>query len=285
MTSEYGCTAERFAPDQWNPELYCEGDNCVVTPSVWSKNKLVEYGFPDQKVCVVPHGVCGEIFYPSGEAERTLVRTQLGLIDEHVAFLNVGALSWNKGLDYLVRAFVEIHQKYPIARLLLKDASSLYGMTTTTFFKEYTRLFGAIPREAWDAIRVVPSSQSLESMRQLYSAADCYVSPYRAEGFNLPVIEAIACGTPVIVSDGGATDDFCDLRTSLKVECDHVLNTDRDLDIPGTHLEPRIDSLVEQMRKVVSGEFCTNETFVDGWRDLRQAYSWNASVHKLVTLF
>ncbi|KAJ3024471.1 hypothetical protein HDV00_000914 [Rhizophlyctis rosea] len=45
-------------------------------------------------------------------------------------------------------------------------------------------------------------------MCKLYNAADCYISPYTAEGFNLPVLEALACGIPVVVTKGGPTDDF-----------------------------------------------------------------------------
>jgi glycosyltransferase involved in cell wall biosynthesis len=51
-------------------------------------------------------------------------------------------------------------------------------------------------------------------MCKLYNAADCYLSPYLAEGFNLPALESIACGTPVIVSKGGPTDDFTDDRVA-----------------------------------------------------------------------
>src|SRR5208282_685797 len=49
---------------------------------------------------------------------------------------------------------------------------------------------------------------SPEALPGLYTACDCLVHPYRGEGFGLPVLEAMACGLPVIVTGGGATDDF-----------------------------------------------------------------------------
>ena len=47
-----------------------------------------------------------------------------------------------------------------------------------------------------------------DALPGLYAACDCLVLPYRGEGFGLPVLEAMACGRPVIVTAGGATDDF-----------------------------------------------------------------------------
>src|SRR2546428_731861 len=49
---------------------------------------------------------------------------------------------------------------------------------------------------------------SPDELPGLYTACDCLVHPYRGEGFGLPVLEAMACGLPVIVTGGGATDDF-----------------------------------------------------------------------------
>ena len=42
----------------------------------------------------------------------------------------------------------------------------------------------------------------------LYNLADAYISPYHAEAFNMPVLEAMACGLPIVVPIGGATADF-----------------------------------------------------------------------------
>jgi glycosyltransferase involved in cell wall biosynthesis len=45
-------------------------------------------------------------------------------------------------------------------------------------------------------------------MASLYRCSNVYVAPYQAEGFNLPALESIASGTPLIVPRGGSTDDF-----------------------------------------------------------------------------
>ena len=59
------------------------------------------------------------------------------------------------------------------------------------------------------AISVIPGKPGSSQLRTLCDVADAYVTPYRAEGFNLPALEAIACGTPLIVTCGGATGNFC----------------------------------------------------------------------------
>jgi glycosyl transferase family 1 len=48
-----------------------------------------------------------------------------------------------------------------------------------------------------------------DEMAALYRACDVLVHPYRGEGFGMPVLEAMACGLPVIVTGGGPTDEFC----------------------------------------------------------------------------
>jgi glycosyltransferase involved in cell wall biosynthesis len=48
-----------------------------------------------------------------------------------------------------------------------------------------------------------------DEMAGLYTACDVLVHPYRGEGFGLPILEAMACGLPVIVTNGGAALDFC----------------------------------------------------------------------------
>jgi glycosyltransferase involved in cell wall biosynthesis len=70
-----------------------------------------------------------------------------------------------------------------------------------------------IDKAVWESnvgnkVHYIDGNLDFDSMRWLYSAGDCYLSPYMGEGFNLPALEAMACGTPLLVTRGGSTDDF-----------------------------------------------------------------------------
>jgi glycosyltransferase involved in cell wall biosynthesis len=67
-------------------------------------------------------------------------------------------------------------------------------------------------------------AMSNEAIAQMMQLSNCYISPYKYEGFNLPVLEAMAVGLPVIVSKGGSTDDFVtDETDGFKVETEIVM--------------------------------------------------------------
>ena len=86
----------------------------------------------------------------------------------------------------------------------------------------------------------------------LYTSCDCLVHPYRGEGFGLPILEAMACGLPVIVTAGGASDDFTNSQIAYHVPAsrreigDTVSGTK--LAGPGWLLEPDGKALAERMK-------------------------------------
>lgn len=277
MVTNFGITKRDFPGNASDDSMRLQDGDLIITPSRWSRNKICQYGFPEDRVRVVHHGVDPKAFYPLSPDERALMRKAIGLKTEEFCFLNVGALSVNKGLDLLIKAFAKVASIRPDVRLLIKDQGYLYGATAQEVIQG---IFSQMSPYEADLVAsktiAVGSNLSVEQLRLLYGAADCYVSPYRAEGFNLPVLEAMACGTPVLVTDGGATDDFvfsseCKIssRQTHNRHLDTLGVTDERLLIDTHFLEPDFDGLITTMVESVDRRFtrCATNDVINrfGW--------------------
>jgi glycosyltransferase involved in cell wall biosynthesis len=119
-------------------------------------------------------------------------------------------------------------------------------------------------------------------MATLYQLADAYVAPYRAEGFGLPVLEAIACGLPVICTAGGATDDF--VRDDFALRISSKLVHLQSYDEPGIQLEPNLDHLIELMKRVIEQPEIARRARTAGPEFVRANYTWRHAVDKLMPL-
>src|SRR5262249_55546855 len=97
----------------------------IFTPSRWSAEGFYGAGFSDTQVAIVPHGVDLDTFHPSARP-RDDVRRKLGLQDNDFVFLSVGAMTSNKGIDLLLKAFAEVSKRFRHARLVLKGIDPLY---------------------------------------------------------------------------------------------------------------------------------------------------------------
>lgn len=250
----------------------------VVTPSNWSKAGLVRCGGDPDRIDVVPLGFDPKIFYPTTEQERNPLRRSLGLADRFV-FLNVSAMTDNKGIGVLLRAFAIVHSSHPEAILLLKGLDDLYS--SNQILAQMLKQLG-ISENVSDNIRYVGITFSYRNLASIYHAADCYVSPYFCEGFNLPVLEAAACGLPVIITKGGATDDFTDPSFATYIESrakewreprsPHVLCA----------MLPDTNHLVELMRAAISDEMFRRSAKETSVRYVTQRFTWQQSVEKLI---
>lgn len=286
MAAEIGLPLSNFAPGSDGFSFFCRDRNLIVTPSQWSRDRIVEFGFPAEKVMVVPHAADTALFTPLAAEERASRRALLGIAPDETVFANVGGAFWNKGLDLLLIAFTQLRQSQKRIRLILKDQRDLYGRTVETVMEEVARSGRArFDAETLAAISVIPGHLTRPQLRDLYAIADAYVSPYRAEGFNLPVLEAIACHTPVIVTAGGATDDFCPDGLSLKIGGRPAILDGFESNAPGRYIEPDVDSLIDAMRTI-----CTGVTALlpqqDGIRaGILQRFSWHRAATQIADLF
>lgn len=284
--TEFGLSDRSFANAGAPLSAYTRDGNLVVTPSRWSRDRLIDRGFDEAGVRVVRHGVDPLACAPLPDDQRALNRRSLGFAEDAVIFLNVGLPSWNKGIDLLVAAFAAVHRQCPQARLVLKDAQKLYGVSAEQVLRDLAvRQPGLLTPEALGAISVIGANLSQAELRLLFGIADRYVSPYRAEGFNLPVLEALSCGTPVIVSSGGATDDFCQGAAVAKIPS--VFRRGSLPDQPAACLvEPHAPSLHELMLDAARRGplHAASHPLRQAARAATQGWSWDDVARELLVL-
>ena len=156
----------------------------------------------------------------------------------------------NKGVELLIAAYGILKKENKNLKLILKDQSNLYGIGTNHLFKkllnsELNKKFKAINDDMMKDITIISENLTQSEIRELYSISDCYVSPYFAEGFNLTPLEAAACGTQILVTKGGATDDYFDDCMGYQIE--GVEKKTNNLHV----VEPRFDSLVNILKEKV----------------------------------
>jgi glycosyltransferase involved in cell wall biosynthesis len=283
MVTELGINDKNFEPPgSATSDFFTRDGNLIVTPTRWARDRIVEYGFDADKVHVVTHGVRSDTFYPLTAEERAVNRANLGIKEHEVAFLNLGAALWNKGVDLLVVAFARLRQRYSNIKLILKDQRALYGISIDHIVHDVAaRHPGLINDAVLSSIVVIGQNLTQAQLRVMYGISDCYVSAYRAEGFNLPVLEAIAVGTPVVVTDGGATDDFCDADVSIR-----VASTPAQMDNPqregtGRYREPNPDALIDAMHRFCISTGVDRVRFAQGRERLVERLSWRNAVADL----
>ena len=174
----------------------------IATVSEASKQEIVrEFGVSENMVQVVPDAV-GTGFYPiENDPRRDEVLSKYG-IDGQVPFvLYVGGISPHKNLP----ALVEAH-----AQLLSRPQASEVNLVLTgdyqkdVFFSGYTSLCETIDKLGNRDSVVFTGFVEDPDLVNLYNAATALIMPSFDEGFGLPAIEAMACGTPVIASRAGA---------------------------------------------------------------------------------
>jgi glycosyltransferase involved in cell wall biosynthesis len=162
----------------------------VMVPSEWSRREFERHGFDPARLHVVPLGV--EPLEPARpeEVERVLARHHL----RHPFVLFVGTAEPRKGLDVLVSAWARL--RHPDAELVLVGPAGWGGLEEPleTLGPGVHRL-GFLPRD---------------ELRILQGAAAVSCLPSRAEGFGLPVLEAMAAGSPVVTTSASAMEEVAD---------------------------------------------------------------------------
>jgi glycosyltransferase involved in cell wall biosynthesis len=183
----------------WRERAYRLTDPlCDLTTHV-SRAGLERYvrvkAIPADKAQWLPNGVDTKLFRPDGQT-RGRVRRELH-IDEVFVWLAVGRIERPKDYPTLLAAFRRVSGEKATATLLVVGSGSLEKGV-----REHARELGL-----GDHVRFLGARRDIAAMM---SAADAFVMPSRWEGFSLALVEAMACGLPVVATDCGGPREILD---------------------------------------------------------------------------
>ncbi|HCK11762.1 MAG TPA: hypothetical protein DHW45_17945, partial [Candidatus Latescibacteria bacterium] len=251
-------------PRAWVEPIQSQVDE-VWVPSFYVKQCYVDSGIDPDRVQVVPNGVDCDRFKP--EAKHLDLSTE-----KTFKFLFVGGTIYRKGIDILLNSYSQAFTADDDVCLVVKS------MGDNTFYKGQTagdliRKIQSDPK-APEVVHLTDELSDAE-IAGLYTACDCLVHPYRGEGFGMPVAEAMACDLPVIVTRGGATDDFCVDETAYFVEADRRDIAFNEETVGQTWLfEPKVDSLIQQMNHVLNNQEEAADKGRRGGSHVREHLTW-----------
>lgn len=167
----------------------------IWTPSRWGREVVIANGFPAERVHVAPEGVDVALFAPGADTARD---------EGPFRFLCVGKWEERKGIDGLVRCFRQTFGPDEAELILHAHNPYLYGFTIENALGGLGVEPGSLP--------TVRASHPVgrDGMAELYRRCDAFVLPTRAEGWGLPILEAMASGLPVIATHYSAPVDYLD---------------------------------------------------------------------------
>lgn len=175
----------------------CRRADRIIAVSEATKKDLVElYGLNPEQISVIYEGA-GEKYKPlNAEVCRELLRAAYQIHEPFILY--VGNLQPRKNLSRLLEAFAQLKEKDRIPHKLL-----IVGQKAWL----YNEIFATLRSHALEDQVILTGYVLAEDLPLFYNAASFLVYPSIYEGFGLPVIEAMACGTPVITSCGSSLEE------------------------------------------------------------------------------
>ena len=217
-------------------------------PSKWQAECTIKQGADPNKVKVVPEGVDIDTFYPEDP------QTVLDYVDGRFKFILFGRWDYRKSTKEIIEAFLkEFKPEEPVDLILSID--NMWGKDMDGFETTEERLKGYGLEDPRLKIKHFPSR---EDYITYLKNGHVFLSCARAEGWNLPLIEAMACGTPSIYSACSAQMEFAEGKgLPVKILGEKPTQNNsyskfsrnlKDGHTPGNYYEPDYEDLARVMR-------------------------------------
>lgn len=168
----------------------------IIADSYNTKKDLINYfKIPDDKIRVI-YLAANEKFKPLGNHEIYAFKDKYSLNFPFILY--VGTLEGRKNIPHLIKSFCELRKKYKDIKLVIAGKKGW----------KYKNIFSTIDELNLNKEIIFTGYVPEEDLPGLYNAATLFVYPSLYEGFGLPPLEAMACGTPVITSNSSSLPEI-----------------------------------------------------------------------------
>ncbi len=227
-----------------------EKADLIVAVSENSKKTLCDHFAIDPKKVIVTHLAAEPtLYYPRTAGEAAIVKGKYGIFGKYMLF--VSTLEPRKNVEGLVQAYRQLPAK-------LKKEVSLVLVGGRGWRDDDIRAAINVARIAGDRV-VLPGYVATEDLPALYSGAEAFVFPSHYEGFGLPILEAMSCGTPVITADNSSLPEAAG-KAALYVDSENpeqLSQTMQEL-LAKPELQAKFRALGLRQAKKFSWETCTD---------------------------
>lgn len=241
----------KIAYNVWESTLYPENfynkllefDQLWV-PTKWQRDCVVKQGYDSEKVKVVPEAVDGNIFFPEEIKEEDKLEEYN---DGRFKFLLFGRWDYRKSTTEIIDIFLKTFDKNEPVDLVV-------SIDNPFSFDEFKTTEERLKKYGFNDNRIkVKHFPSREEYIYYLKSGHIFLSCARSEGWNLPLIEAMACGNPSIYSNWGGQLEFAlgkGIPINIIGERKASLGTLKSFNnkIEGNYCEPDFQDLSHKMR-------------------------------------
>lgn len=178
--------------------LFRGSDQVIATTPDQLDMIVKDYGAPPDHVSMIPPGYDDNRFFPIGGSSRDAIRQRLGFTGKVV--LAIGRLARNKGYDLLIDAFSVVAPRIPDAVLHLAVGGATLNPVEQKILDDLKTQSAALGLA--ERVRFGGFVADAE-LADYYRAADVFVLSSRYEPFGMTAVEAMACGTPTVITTHG----------------------------------------------------------------------------------
>ena len=227
-------------------------------PTKWQKDNLVKQGYPEKKIKIVPEGIDPEVYKPAPKKSC-----------DKFKFLLLGKWEYRKSTEEILSYFSEVFKDYDDVELIASIDNGYTNEKDEAIDKKFESL--RLSRRNIKIIHFPKTDEYLDILKQ----GDVFVSCARGEGWNLPLIEAMACGIPSIYSNWGAQLEFAEGKgLPVKIEKEiPAINHDGSPSC-GNYCEPDW----EDFKKVLLFSYKEHKTLKEkalkDSKEIRKTFTW-----------